>query len=583
MMSLNSILPVQLVVSILLLLAVFFIWQEWRRKQSHRPLRVVAVGLMMLAIAGIFLQPAYEVEKSSSVILLTTNYDQKQVDSILRINSNATIKHIEGVKSHRGSKPLSYSELPALPNDIQFIVGDGLPNHALDLLEHRRFQFISSNQKEGITQLHIEPSPLANRKNTINGLYYNESGKTSIVLKGSAGKEDSVLIEKTGNQPFQLSFQPKQSGNVSYELIIREEGDTLTEILPIHIEDAKPLKILFLQSYPTFETQYLKNFLTSKGHQLLLRYQLSKNNFRFEYGNLPSQPFSRLNRELLDRFDLVMLDANELKTLSASEQTMLYENIQNGLGVMMMNVDPSNKTKARLNFFPFQAEKTKNDTTSLVLSKTSVTLSALPYRIKESPATKTILKNKSGILSGYKNQGLGKIGFQFLQQTYQLTLAGDSVSYANLWSPVIENVSRSNTSLSKIKITTPFPIYQDEPIDFHIISSTENPILFSDSIQTPLQEDVTLDDVWHARVWASEPGWHIAQLKDDVSRYYYVSKPEEWKSLSAANQMRANQVASSTSSKASTEKIMEPKRMDPVYFYLLFILTAGFLWLAPKL
>jgi hypothetical protein len=253
------------------------------------------------------------------------------------------------------------------------------------------------------------------------------------------------------------------------------------------------------------------------------------------------------------------------------------------LGLMMMNADPSKETKARINFFPFLADNTKNDTTSLILSKTSVILSALPYRIVESSIVKSIIKNKSGILAGYKNQGLGKIGFQFLQQTYQLTLAGDSLTYSNLWSPIIENISRSNVSLSKIKITTPFPIYQDEPIAFEIISSSENPILIADSIKTPLQEDVMLDDVWHARIWASKPGWHIARLQDDASLYYYVSKPEEWQSLSIANQIKANQLASSTSAITSLEKIMESKRIEAIYSYLLFILTAGFLWLAPKL
>ncbi len=584
MIIFNSLLPIELMVSALLLLTAFFIWQEWIRKQSLRILRITAVCLMMLTLAGIFLRPSYEVEKSSSVILLTANYNHEKVDSLLQLNRNATLLHTEGTKPYKGSKSLSYSELPNLQNDIQFVVGEGLPNHALDLLEHKSFQFIASNQTEGITQLYGDESIHANRKNMINGLYYNESNKTRIVLKGPAGKEDSILIEKKGNQPFQLSFQPKQSGNVSYELIVKkEDGDTSTEILPLHIEESKPLRILFLQSYPTFETQYLKNFLRSKGHQLVLRYQLSKNNFRFEYGNLPSQSFSRLTNELLNRFDLVMLDAGELKTLSASEQNTLRESIQNGLGLLMLNVDPSKETKGILNFFPFQAQKIKTDTTSVVISKASITLPALPYRIPKSSAVNSIFENKGGLLSGYKNQGIGKIGFQFLQQTYQLTLAGDSVSYSNLWSPVIETISRHNTSSSKIKIKTPFPIYQDETIDFEIISFVESPTLIADSIQYPLQEDVLLDDVWHARVWASEPGWHTAEIKNDASLHYYVSKPGEWKSLSIALQIKANQLVSQSSGKTTSEKIMESKMIDPIYFYLLFILTAGFLWLAPKL
>ena len=280
MISFNTLLPLELVAPALVLLTVFFIWLELRRKQSLRVFRIIAVCLMMLALAGIFLRPSYEVEKSSSIILLTSDYDQNKVDSLLQLNRAATLVHTEETKAYKSSKPISYSELPTIQHDIQFVVGEGLPNHALDLVDHKTFQFIPSNKTEGITQLHIDESILANRKNTINGLYFNELGKTRIVLKGPAGMEDSILIEKTGEQQFLLSFQPKQSGNVSYELILNKiDGNTSSEILPLHIEESKPLRILFLQSYPTFETQYLKNFLTAKGHQLVFAISFLKTIF----------------------------------------------------------------------------------------------------------------------------------------------------------------------------------------------------------------------------------------------------------------------------------------------------------------
>ncbi len=584
MMSFNSFLPIELALTVLILLAALFTWLEWRRKQSLRIARIIVVGLMMLALAGIFLRPIYNVERSSSLIILTNNYDEKKIDSLVQLYGSASLKHIEGVRPYRGSNKITYHDLPSIQHDIQFVVGEGLPNHALDLLDIKTFQFISSNKKEGIIQLHIDKPILANRKHTINGLYYNKSGKTKIVLKSPAGNEDSIVIEKKGEQSFQLSFRPKQSGNLSYEVISEKaDGNTWSEILPIHIEVSQPLRILFLQSYPTFETQYLKNFLTAKGHQLLLRYQLSKNNFRFEYGNLPAQSFSRLTNELLNHFDLLVLDANALNMLSASEQTILHESVQHGLGLLLMNIDPSKAPKGKINFFPFQAQKIKTDTASLILAKASITLPTPPYRITESSSVKSIIKNKSRILSGYKNQGFGKIGFQLLQQTYQLTLSGDSLNYANLWSPVIENISRQNTSSSKIKIKNPFPIYQDEPIDFEIISSVENPTLVVDSITLPLHEDVMIDDVWYARAWAAEPGWHTAEISEDASLHYYVSKNEEWKSLTIANQIKANRLINIVSHATAKKKIMESKMVDPIYFYILFILSAAFLWLAPKL
>ncbi len=585
MISFNALLPMWLILFILILLSILFIWLERRRKQLLLIVRIASICLMMIALAGILLRPSYQVEKSSSLILLTKNYKKEKVDSLLHSQPELTLLHSADAPSYKGSKAFSYSTVHELENDIRFVVSDGLPLHALDLMDTKTFQFIASSNPEGATKLILNEPVVVNRKNIVSGIYHNASGKIRIILKGPAGKEDSISIDKNGDYSFHFSFKPKQNGNVFYELITQKEnGDTSTEILPMHIEESHPLRILFLQSYPTFETQYLKTFLTSKEHRLLLRYQLSKNNFRYEYANMPSQSFNHLTSELLSRFDLVILDGEELKTLSVSEQVILNKSIQSGLGLLLMNIDPTKETKNRINFFPFQVQKAKTDTASLSLSESAtVTLTASSYRATESCSVKSIIKNKSGILSGYQHRGLGKIGFQFLQQTYQLTLSGDSLNYVNLWSPVIERISRYNTSSSKIKIKNQFPIYQDDPIDIEIISSIENPILFADSIPTPLQENVLLDDVWVARTWAAEPGWHTLQLKDNASLQYYVSNPNDWKSLSISEQIKANQLASKTPHGTRSEKVMQSKMINSLLFYSIFVLASGFLWLAPKL
>ena len=586
MVSFNAVLPIWTILSTLTLLSLVFIWLEWRRQQPLPIIRIIAVCLMMLALTAIFLRPTYQKEKSLLVILLTNGYDRMKVDSLLETQSNLTLLHTSDAKSYKGSKLLSYFELPDFEGNIQFIVGEGLPLHALDMMNRKTFQFVSSKIPEGVTQLGFNDIFIANRINKLQGVYHNKTGKTQITLKGPAGNEDSILIQTIGEEAFHLSFSPRQTGNVLYELNIqkKEEGKPSIEVLPLHIEESKPLRILFLQSYPSFEIQYLKNFLSAKGHQLQLRYQLSKNNYRYEYTNLPSKSFTRLTTDLLNQFDLVIASEDELTTLSTSEQNTLYEMIQSGLGLLVLNPDPSNKSKQGINFLPFQFQKIKYDTTSITVSGlTRVTLSALPYRALESSLVKPIIKSEEGVLSGYQHRGLGKIGFQFLQQTYQLTLAGDSLSYANLWSLVIEHVARFNTVTSKIKIKKSFPIYEDEPIDIEIISSDESPIFFVDSIQSPLQENVLIDNVWNARTWASKEGWHTLQLKDDVSLQYYVFNQDDWKTPAAAQKIKTNELGITMKEGESVEKIMQSKVVNPIFLYFLFVLTAGFLWLAPKL
>jgi hypothetical protein len=137
-----------------------------------------------------------------------------------------------------------------------------------------------------------------------------------------------------------------------------------------------------------------------------------------------------------------------------------------------------------------------------------------------------------------------------LQETYRLALSGDSTAYASYWSPLLEKITRIKSTDSKIKIITPFPWFENEPIDMEMISAAENASLFSDSIRIPLQEDVDIDNVWYGRTWATSSGWHTLKTEGGSFLSYYVCKQDSWRTLSISNQMeitkqRANPISGS--------------------------------------
>jgi hypothetical protein len=189
-------------------------------------------------------------------------------------------------------------------------------------------------------------------------------------------------------------------------------------------------------------------------------------------------------------------------------------------------------------------------------------------------------KNKHSVMSGYNFYGAGKIGFQTLQETFKLSLSGDSVAYSTLWAPLIEQVARPPLKTSKIKITTPFPWYEDEPIDIEVISSNENISLIDDDVALPLKEHLRIDNAWHARTWGGVPGWHTLNSGGD-SLHYYVSDSVEWTSLALMNQRRANESVQGTPiSKAAIVEVWE--EVPRWAFYLIFLFSAGFIWVAAK-
>jgi hypothetical protein len=336
-------------------------------------------------------------------------------------------------------------------------------------------------------------------------------------------------------------------------------------------------KILFLQQYPTFETRYLKQMLGKK-HNLLFRYELSKNIFRFERINNPAKEFQRVSTEVLSEFDLLILDTDAFHQLSSNEIKAITNSVKNGLGVIFLfNDQPGKSVKS---FLPFDVQSYNSDTAQFQLATKKIMLPAWPMEVKSEVVP--ILRNKNRILSGYANDGFGKIGFQLLQETYRLSLEGDSLSYVNLWSDLLEKVVRTKQESFKVNVSNNFPIYPDEPVTIEIIANEDLPNLIVDSVSTPLAEDELIDGLWKAKVWFDKPGWQNIQIDGHASDIpVYVSPVTEWNSLSAANTIRRTQRVSSADQKTSVvQSSYSP--VNPVIFYLLFLLCFGVLWLLPK-
>jgi hypothetical protein len=148
---------------------------------------------------------------------------------------------------------------------------------------------------------------------------------------------------------------------------------------------------------------------------------------------------------------------------------------------------------------------------------------------------------------------------------------------------LLEQIARTSGQPSKVKIVTPFPWYENEPIDIELISTSENISLSADSIPISLREDVSFDNVWHARTWAGAPGWHLLETSDGTSVHYYISNPAQWKTLSLVNQQNKNKIYAGRRLDRPLEEIDVWEEIPALIFYIMFLLATGFLWLSPKL
>jgi len=98
-----------------------------------------------------------------------------------------------------------------------------------------------------------------------------------------------------------------------------------------------------------------------------------------------------------------------------------------------------------------------------------------------------------------------------------------------------------------------------------------------------LIEHTAIDNLWMGKTWAAKPGWHELSA-DSLTLNYFVSDPVAWKTLRITNQVKQNEKESvSKSSSSEPDVFYQRKPISTVTFYILFLVAAGFLWLAPKI
>jgi hypothetical protein len=526
---------------------------------------------------GILLQPKIRKQYSDTSILLTGNYNAKDIDSLTTKYPGAELFNLVPAKVYRGSKAIS--SVHNIPTEkIKIVVGDGLNSSALDVFGEQSLSYISNPEPTGITNLIFPKIAQAQTKSTITGEFNNLKDSTKLILEGPGGKEDSVMIRKTGPGIFNLSFTPKQKGNFAYSISVNGEK----EILPVSVKGEKQMDILIIQMFPTFETGYLKNLL-AKNHSLVLRYQLSKNNFRYEYINHKPVKTERITPDMLNEFDLVIIDSDVLSTLSASERNNLSESTASGLGTLILFNELPKSNNVLKSVLPVSFKPYKNDTAKFLLGK-DLTLAAWPIEPINNGEIIPTITNKDRILAGYVYQGFGKVGFQIFQQTYKLALEGDSTSYSILWTTILQRNARTPVENYRIHVKNEFPVFPGEPLQIEITSSSSNlPTLIHDGIEIPLTEDATIDDLWRTKVWPDKAGWHELQIKGDSTKQsYFVSESGWWKSLATSNSIRNTKALASVKQiKSEASWIYAP--FGNWIFFGMFILAATTLWLIPKL
>lgn len=567
------------VISTAVVLFLFFCAKEILRKDKKQlVLRIILSLIVISVLALLFLKPRYKSSAPASYLaLLTPYYQQQQLDSLKELYPDMEL--------------LTYQEGPQLfiENGYAqvFVLGIGVSDYDLDKLNNKPVIFMPGNSYTGIVKLKYNPTIQVGDPVAVSGWYKKESNEqVTIYLKEGDETLDSAIVGERENV-FSLQATSKVQGNILYNITtIDSLGNILSDdILPARVEGKKKLRVLVINEFPAFETKYLKNFLAENGHGLLVRNSITTGKYRFGFYNTEAAAIRNLNYNLLSKCDILIADALSLQNFSNNELLALKKAVEEGMGLLIQPTGPFLNSSRKTLWKPFQFIPDGEEENKLANGST---LKKHPFFIAEDIAITPLLKAGNGkIMAATGWHERGKIGVSLLQNTYALQLEGNIETYRSLWSKVINGVAR-NKNTNRWNTPTVIPLaYVDEPFDFELVTTESNPVLVIENENYPVKQDILLPGHWHSTVWPRPTGWQkITSTADSVNAlYYYVSDTPQWQALDAEKKIMDNK-AYFEKLTISNAKNSGHTRWQPIslwWFFALFILSAGYLWLEPKL
>lgn len=559
-----------------LLLFALFLWKEWSLPRRKYYLHVFIALVTIIALVLLILRPMIlDVQSGGRGILLTEGYHKEQLDSLRNI--------------YKGIKQIPYVENAPMADILDsissvFIVGNGVRTFDFWQLNGIPTTYLETEEPEGIVQLKYNNETSVGDHWVVHGSYNAHREKCKLILADPGGNPlDSVLIDTIGSTRFKLSTDLNVSGRYLYQLLEKDSSGTTiaNEPLPVLVKPKKELRFLMIQGFPTFDSKYLKNFLAESGNALVVRNQLSRGKYKFEYFNTERLPFYSLSNKLLASTDVLLIDSSSFVNLSRSSIGMIESAMQyDGLGVFILPDDSFFKVPVNTSNFEFSREATSKTTLE---EWPDLPFEKYPFAFENAIGLEEIHRSNTKIVTAYKRRGRGRIGTTVVRNSYQLVLKGNRNTYRQFWSEMITAIAkRDEPTLEWEPIE--WLTYGDEPFTFVVRTLKENPQVFGANGRIALAQHIDIKGRYSGTTYPRASGWStLSSRSDSLSRLdFYVMDNSQWKSLrNFRTRMQNKRQFSETEVSANDKRVLRP--IHPIWFFLTSIVGMGYLWLAPKL
>lgn len=592
-----------IIISALVLLGFLILKEIQRKNKANLILRITASCLAAIALIFIAIPITYqkkgELKEENTAILITDGFQKDSLDRFKGLPAFTTDPKI-------ANKVKSLKLIPDLAGFLttnqQFskfhVLGYGLEDQELEVIKDKNLVFYPSSLPSGVQSVHWNMTIHSGEQLMVSGSYLNTADKpVKLILKGLGTNLDSVSISAGKSENFQLKTIPKHLDKAVYALIgIAAEDSILNEKVPVFVQAQDPLKILILSSSPDFENKFLKNWLFQNRYSIAVRSAISKNKFSTEFLNSTRINLDRITPSVLENFDVLISDPDELSALSRAENQAIQNQLNNGMGLIMIADSISKGQEFFKGFFETSAlARADKKTISLhwddYSTKKMALVSSGSFRILPKEGNQALVRDdKANIMVSSKLYGRGKILLSSINDTYTWILGNDLKSYSSYWSKLIGEVARMKELNSVWALKDPLPVLNEETSIIIETGSDSIPVASSEGDLLKFAQDPVLGFQWTAPFWPQKSGWNLLEIGNppDLSQsWFYVFNKNDWALVQAGEKIKnTTKVAGKAFSESYEQNITEryyQKTVPSIYFFILFILCCTYLWLEAKM
>jgi hypothetical protein len=475
-----------------------------------------------------------------------------------------------------------------------YVAGYNLEPAQAKKLQRLTLHFLEKEAPAGFTWLSYSQQVKQGEEFRISGTYHHTSADTvKLRLSTIEGLQDSVLLG-FGESRFSLQAQTQMAGNYMAALHILTKDSIRTELLPYTVEEKRPLQVLMLQGFPSFELNYLKDWLGQAKHRIQMRARISRDKYAIQTININPDSRSKppLSADNLADMDLLICDAESLRQFTAAEKSRLQHAVGNGLGLLVLADEAWLKNPQIINqLFTISASKLRSFAPwqRPQAAQGKVMADKLPATFAVSPLLIPVAYSGEGeIIAAYRPEGKGRIGAMVVTATFPWLLQGETAVYNGLWTDILESFSRRQSSKTIRMTAFPF-ILKNQPATFTATDTLLTPVTikYTSGMQQQAMPKggLPLTGETSYQFLPVEEGWLQIRYGEDTTSFHqaYVLPANAWTDLRQASWWRQNQPNNPVLNSDETYSYSSWEDIPLFWFFLPLMASLGVLWWREKL